>query len=110
MSMQAHSQRFLILLGFSLIVGCSPEVEEPVSKSPPSPLESRIRGLNKRIEALGQEREMLRSRVNVEKLFQFFAGYFHQDWDLDADRPEAVVGIYMEQVGAEAASSLAHAV
>lgn len=30
-----------------------------------------------------------------EVLYQFFAGYFHQDWDLDTETSAAVVALYM---------------
>ena len=31
-----------------------------------------------------------------DQLVQFFSGYFHEDWDLDADTPEAVVAMYVD--------------
>lgn len=32
-----------------------------------------------------------------QQLQQFFTGYFHEDWDLDVDEPDAVVALYREE-------------
>ena len=32
-----------------------------------------------------------------ERLHQFFAGYFHEDWPLEADSPDEVVSAFVRQ-------------
>ena len=34
-----------------------------------------------------------------ERLHQFFAGYFHEDWPLEADSPDGVVSAFVRQRG-----------
>lgn len=44
-----------------------------------------------------------------ELLFQFFGGYFHQDWDVDASSWEEVVAMFVRASSAEEVRALREA-
>jgi hypothetical protein len=48
--------------------------------------------------------------VQREMLLQFFAGYFHQDWDLDAESPEQVLDNYRRKHTREERQALSQAI
>jgi len=41
------------------------------------------------------------STERYPELFQFFAGYFHQDWAVDADTPDTVIDTFVAEDASE---------
>jgi hypothetical protein len=39
-------------------------------------------------------------RSSHERLSQFFSGYFHEDWELEADDPSGIIDLYLSQQAA----------
>lgn len=37
------------------------------------------------------------STSHHERLSQFFSGYFHEDWELEAEDPNGIIDIYLSQ-------------
>lgn len=49
----------------------------------------------------------MNAHTNFKLLESFFSGYFHEDWDLDADTTEDVARLYRSQVSAQKATEIA---
>lgn len=39
------------------------------------------------------------TKAQRERLYQFFAGYFHEDWSVEADSPDQVLSAFVRQRG-----------